>query len=299
MTTDEDAPRARGARPGSGGRAAEDRARRPRPKRSLGQNFLVDPNTQRRIVAELDPRPEDTVLEVGPGHGELSRHLLDRCGRLVLIEKDRDLAAALAARWGGRRGIEVVEGDALRADLGSFVRGGVPVRLLSNVPYNITSPLLFAFLDLGATVARIVVTVQREVAERIVAPPGTKAYGALSVGVRAVAHASLAFGVGRRAFRPVPAVDSAVVRLEPRPEAATVDREGLRALTRACFSRRRKQLQKTLRTAPELGFRGDPAALLASLSIDPAARPEVLDPDTFVALAVRLRGSGASDAGPR
>ena len=124
------------------------------------------------------------------------------------------------------------------------------MRLLSNVPYNITSPLLFAFLDLGATVARIVVTVQREVAERIVAPPGTKAYGALSVGVRAVAHASLAFGVGRRAFRPVPAVDSAVVRLEPRPEAASVDREGLRALTRACFSRRRKTAAEDAANGP-------------------------------------------------
>ena len=261
----------------------------PRAKRSLGQNFLVDPNIQRKIVAELDPGPEDVVLEVGPGHGELSRHLLGRCRRLVLIEKDRDLARELATRWNGRPGVEVVEGDALRLDLSALVPRGMPLRVVSNVPYNITSPLLFAFLDIDPAVVRVVITVQREVAERIVAPPGTKAYGALSVGVRAVADTSLAFHIGRQAFRPVPAVDSAVVRLEPRPHPAAVGHDELRALTRACFNRRRKQLQKTLRTAPELGFRGDPRAFLCSLSIDPAVRPEALDPETFVALAAKLR----------
>ncbi|WP_420634539.1 16S rRNA (adenine(1518)-N(6)/adenine(1519)-N(6))-dimethyltransferase RsmA [Candidatus Palauibacter sp.] len=263
-------------------------ATRPRAKRSLGQNFLVDPNIQRKIVDELDPRPADTVLEVGAGHGELSRHLLDRCRRLVLVEKDRDLARELEARWGGRPGVEVVEGDALRLDLSAAARPDSPVRVVSNVPYNITSPLVFAFLGLDPAAGRIVITVQREVAERIVATPGSKAYGALSVGIQAIADAGLAFRVGRQAFRPVPAVDSAVVRLLPRPDAAEVDRTALRRLTRACFNRRRKQLQKTLRTAPELGFEGDAAAVLTDLSIDPAARPESLDPATFVALATRL-----------
>jgi len=262
---------------------------RPRPKRALGQNFLVDPNIQRKIVRELDPRPTDVVLEVGPGHGELSQYLVGRCDHLVLIEKDRDLARGLRARWEDRPDVDVVEGDALRIGLAEFVRDATAVRVVSNVPYNITSPLVFTFLELEPAAVRIVLTVQREVAERIVAPPGIKAYGALSVGVKAIADASLAFRVGRQAFRPVPAVDSAVVRLEPRPDAAGVDRTALRTLTRACFNRRRKQLQKTLRTASELSFAGDVEAILAQLSIDPTMRPEMLDPPTFVRLAAALR----------
>lgn len=262
---------------------------RPRPKRALGQNFLVDPNIQRKIVRELDPRPADVVLEVGPGHGELSQYLVGRCRRLILVEKDRDLARALRARWGDRPDVNVVEGDALRIGLSEFVRDAAAVRVVSNVPYNITSPLVFTLLELEPAAGRIVLTVQREVAERIVAPPGIKAYGALSVGVQAIAVASLAFRVGRQAFRPVPAVDSAVVRLEPRPDAADVDRVALRTLTRACFNRRRKQLQKTLRTAPELSVAGDVEAVLGRLSIDPAVRPEMLDPPTFVRLAAALR----------
>ena len=273
------------------------KAERPRPKRALGQNFLVDPNIQRKIVRELDPQAVDVVLEVGPGHGELSQYLVGCCRRLILIEKDRDLAAGLRDRWGDRPDVDVVEGDALRLELSEFVREATAVRVVSNVPYNITSPLVFAFLRLDPAATRIVLTVQREVAERIVAPPGIKAYGALSVGVQAIAGASLAFRVGRQAFRPVPAVDSAVVRLEPRPDAAAVDRAALRTLTRACFNRRRKQLQKTLRTAPELSFAGDVESVLAQLSIDPAVRPEMLDPPTFVRLAAVLqarRGGGAS-----
>lgn len=260
-----------------------------RPKRALGQNFLVDPNIQRKIVRELEPRPADLVLEVGPGHGELSQYLVGRCRRLVLVEKDRDLARGLRARWGDRPDVDIVEGDALRIGLSEFVRDAAAVRVVSNVPYNITSPLVFTLLELEPTASRIVLTVQREVAERIVAPPGIKAYGALSVGVQAIAVASLAFRVGRQAFRPVPAVDSAVVRLEPRPDASDVDREALRTLTRACFNRRRKQLQKTLRTAPELSFAGDVEVVLARLSIDPAVRPEMLDPPTFVRLAAAFR----------
>ena len=273
------------------------KAERPRPKRALGQNFLVDPNIQRKIVRELDPQAVDVVLEVGPGHGELSQYLVGCCRRLILIEKDRDLAAGLRDRWGDRQDVDVVEGDALRLELSEFVREATAVRVVSNVPYNITSPLVFAFLRLDPAATRIVLTVQREVAERIVAPPGIKAYGALSVGVQAIAGASLAFRVGRQAFRPVPAVDSAVVRLEPRPDAAAVDRAALRTLTRACFNRRRKQLQKTLRTAPELSFAGDVEEVLAQLSIDPAVRPEMLDPPTFVRLAAALQarqGGGAS-----
>lgn len=260
-----------------------------RAKRSLGQNFLIDPNLQRKIVATLDAGPGHTVLEVGPGHGELTEHLVGQAGRLVLVEKDRDLSADLEARWGEREDVRVIEGDALALDLRAEVGRAARLRVVSNVPYNITSPLLFAFLDLDPPAERIVVMVQKEVAQRIVADPGGKTYGALSVGVQAGADAELCFDVSRAAFRPVPDVDSAVVRITPRPGGAGVDAERLRVVTRACFSRRRKQLQKILRTAPELALAEAPEAILRRLDIDPAARPETLEPSVFVELAGALR----------
>ncbi|MGH7539948.1 MAG: 16S rRNA (adenine(1518)-N(6)/adenine(1519)-N(6))-dimethyltransferase RsmA [Gemmatimonadota bacterium] len=256
-------------------------------KRSLSQNFLVDPNLQRKIVEELGAGPADTVLEIGPGYGELSRHLVGRVARLVLVEKDATLAAQLAERWGGRDDVRVHEGDALALDLHDLLAWGRPFRILSNVPYHITSPLLFAFLALRPPAARIVVTVQKEVAERIVAPSGSRAYGALSVGVQSVADATLAFPVGRKTFRPVPEVDSAVVRIVPDPRRVErVDPAALRRVTRALFGRRRKQLQKILRSAPELAAAvRDPDAVCERLGVDPRARPETLEPDVFVRLA--------------
>lgn len=267
--------------------------RRRRAKRSLSQNFLVDPNLQRKVVAELEAESGDEVLEVGPGHGELSEHLVGRVHRLVLVEKDRELAADLEERWGGRPDVEIVEGDALELDLRERTDVRRPLRVLSNVPYAITSPLLFRFLALRPPARRIVVTVQKEVAERIVGSPGSRAYGALSIGVQAVADVSLAFGIGRGAFRPVPDVDSAVVRVEPDPErCARVDPDALRRVTRAAFGRRRKQLQKILRTAPELSAAvPDPDALCERLGLDPRARPATLDPGAYVRLAELLATS--------
>jgi 16S rRNA (adenine1518-N6/adenine1519-N6)-dimethyltransferase len=262
-----------------------------RPKRSLGQNFLIDPNLQRKIVEELGATPEDVVLEVGPGHGELSAHLVGRVARLVLIEKDRDLAADLAGRWQDEPGVEVVEADALQVDLSAWHVPGRDLRVLSNVPYNVTSPLLFAFLEIRPPPRRLVLTVQREVAERVVAKPGSRTYGALSVGVQAVAEAALAFPVSRRAFRPVPDVESAVLRIEPNPaRIETIDTDRLRTLSRALFGRRRKQLQKILRTAPELDPPEDVRGFLERLGIDPSARPETLSPERIVALSEALEG---------
>lgn len=261
-------------------------------KRSLSQNFLIDPNLQRKIVDALGAGPGEEVLEVGPGHGELSRHLLGEVARLVLVEKDDELAAELAGRWGARPDVAVVHGDALEVDLASLVRA--PYRVLSNVPYGITSPLLFRFLDLTPAPGRIVVTVQREVGERIVAAPGSKAYGSLSVGVQARARAWSAFGVGRRAFRPVPDVDSVTVVIEPDPaRIEALPEPGLRRLTRAAFGRRRKQLQTILRTAPEYGLEREAAeAACRALGLEPRVRPEQVAPETFVALARRLEPSG-------
>lgn len=261
-----------------------------RAKRSLSQNFLIDPNLQRKIVSVLAPIRADTVLEVGPGHGELAQHMVGTVRHLVLVEKDRDLAAALEERWGGRADVDVVEADALQAALNDLVCDRVPYRVVSNVPYNITSPLLFTLLELEPAPTRVVVTVQKEVAERIVASPGSRVYGALSVGVQTRAEARLEFRIRRGAFRPVPDVDSAVVCIEPQPDRLQgVSAQAVRRLTRVAFGQRRKQLQRILRMSPDYDL--DAAridAACAHVGLDPRTRPERISPDEFVRLAAVL-----------
>ncbi|MFQ5889074.1 MAG: 16S rRNA (adenine(1518)-N(6)/adenine(1519)-N(6))-dimethyltransferase RsmA [Gemmatimonadota bacterium] len=265
--------------------------RRPRPKRSLSQNFLVDPNLRRKLVASLQAASGDTVVEVGAGHGELSEELVGRVARLVLVEKDDALAAELRERWGDRPDVWVVLGDALELDLSALADGPGPLRVISNIPYGITTPLIFRLLELRPTPRRLLVTVQKEVAERIVAVPGTPAYGALTVGVQTKANARVAFSLGRQAFRPVPAVDSAAVIIEPFEERlAPTDEEALRALTRTAFARRRKQLQKILRSSPEFALSPEEVdRLCREIGLDPTTRPERLAPERFLALARRIR----------
>lgn len=277
-----------------------------RPKRSLSQNFLVDPNLQRKIVDALELRAGEAVLEVGAGHGELSRHLVGEADPLVLVEKDDELAAGLRERWGGRGDVRIVHGDALEIDLAALVPPDRPYRVLSNLPYAVTSPLLFRFLALRPPPARIVVTVQREVAERIVAEPGGGDYGSLTVGVQTRADARLAFDVSRQAFRPVPDVESATVVLDPdRDRIEALSEDALRRLTRAAFSRRRKQLQKILRSAPAYGLdRAQAEAACRELGVDPRIRPERLSPEQFVELSRRLEeartpGAGGPDGASR
>jgi 16S rRNA (adenine1518-N6/adenine1519-N6)-dimethyltransferase len=259
-----------------------------RPKRSLSQNFLVDHNIRRKLVAELEAGPEDEVLEVGPGHGELSELLVGEVARLVLVEKDDRLAPELAARWADRDDVVVVHGDAMEEDLSRLPSRTRPLRIISNVPYSITSPLLFRLLDIGET-KRIVVLVQEEVARRITAAPGGKEYGALTVGIQTQARAAYGFGVGRAVFRPSPRVDSAAVVLTPLPPRPAGEQAAVRDLARAAFSRRRKQIRTILRAAPEYALDPDTAeSLLAGLGISPTARPETLGPELFVDLARRL-----------
>jgi 16S rRNA (adenine1518-N6/adenine1519-N6)-dimethyltransferase len=261
-----------------------------RAKRSLGQNFLVDPNLQRKIVDAVDPEPGDIVVEIGPGQGALTGLLADRSGRLIAIELDDRLARDLQARFDGRDSVEVRHANFLEWDPEELTEAE-RVKVVGNIPYNITSPILFRLLDWHPAPERIVVMVQREVADRLRAEPGQKAYGALTVGVRAVADVEKQFDVGRQAFRPVPNVDSTVLRIRPRPE--TKPAPALRALTRAAFGMRRKQLQKILRTAPGYGLDTEAAlAVLAEIGIPATDRPEALDPDTFVRLADALRRLG-------
>lgn len=274
----------------------------PRAKKSLGQNFLVDPNLQRKIVEAVNPQPDDTVIEIGPGTGALTRHMAGRVARLFAIEKDDALADALRAELGHVTGFTVVHGDALDADIGAFTAAPELTKVVGNIPYNITTPLVFRLLERGQRPASIVFMVQREVADRILAPPGDKDYGALSVGVQAVADAERLFQVGRSAFRPVPNVDSTVLRITPHSPARLSDQEetDLRVLTRATFSMRRKQLQKILRSASEYALDTATATrILAETGIEAEARPETLAPDRFIALARALRAHGLPLPGNR
>ena len=278
-----------------------------RAKKSLGQNFLVDPNLQRKIVEAVDAGPDDTVIEIGPGRGALTDLLAEAAGRLVAVELDDRLAEALERRYRTEPAVTIVHADILEWEPGGVLHAD-RLKVIGNIPYNITSPLLFRVLEWRPRPERVVVMVQREVADRILAEPGEKAYGALTVGLRAAADVRRLFHVGRGAFRPVPNVDSTVIEIRPRTEPAgergaggadtvpgpePVPPETLRALTRAAFGLRRKQLQKILRTAPGYGLPSEAAeAVLAEVDVDPRARPETLAPDTFVALAAALARRG-------
>lgn len=261
-----------------------------RPKRSLGQNFLIDPNLQKKIVAAVGAGPEDEVLEIGPGRGALTRHLAGRVRRLVLVELDDDLAAGLERLYADRDDVVVVHADVLEVRLEDVAQDVPRLRVVGNVPYNITTPILFRLLERPRP-WDIVIMVQDDVADRIVAVEGTRAYGALSVGVRSVATAERLFRVGRQAFRPVPGVDSAVVRITPaRPERLALgEEERLRRLVRAAFQWRRKQLRRILRDHPDLACPLDVAEAAAERAgVDLSDRPERLSPERFVALAAAL-----------
>lgn len=273
----------------------------PRARRSLGQHFLVDPNLQRKIVAALDASATDVVLEIGPGTGALTRHLAGRTGRLVAVELDARCADQLEQELGAVPGVQIIRGNALDLDLEAEVGDVAHLKVIGNIPYFITSPLIFWLLERRVRPARIVLMVQREVADRLMAEPGAKEYGALTVGVRSVARVERLFQVGRLAFRPVPDVDSTVVRITPMtpPPLSPTEEGDVRALSRVAFSYRRKQLQKILRSAPEYRLaRGRLDAVQRETGIALDRRPETLSPLEFAALAKVLRTGGATGEQP-
>lgn len=258
-----------------------------RAKRRLGQHFLTDPRLLGRIADAVGAGRGDTVLEIGPGPGALTAALLERAGRVVAIEKDRELVPALRAR---HPEATIVEGDALEIDWRAAA--GPRFLVAGNIPYNITTPLVDKALE-PPRPQRIVFLVQKEVAERVAAPPGTPAYGALSVGVRTVARAERLFTVPAGAFTPRPKVDSAVLRLTPldQPLVMPADQESLRRLVVGLFGFRRKQLGRGIRELT--GW--EPARAVASLEragIAPDARPETVPPEGFVRLLRALVDGG-------
>ena len=256
-------------------------------KKSLGQNFLVDASLQQKIVEALDCSKSDTVLEIGSGRGALTRHLVGKAGHVVLVELDDRLAEKLRDEWGMRPDVDVLHRDFLELDWTEAVAEPTELLVLGNIPYNITAPIIFKLLERPRP-RGIVLMVQREVADRLTAQPGTGEYGALTVGVRCVASVEKVLSVPRGAFRPVPGVDSTVVRITPfAPPSLSADEErSLRVLTRAAFAWRRKQMQKILRDHEALRLSRDRLDDLArETGWDLSRRPETLSPDDFVRLS--------------
>lgn len=256
---------------------------RPPIRKSLGQHFLNDRRILGRIVDALELEADETVIEIGPGRGSLSELLAATARRLVLIELDRALAALLRERFAGRPSVEVIEADVLTVDL-ARAAGRDEFKLVGNVPYYITTPIIFHALR-SPRPRRAVYLVQREVAERIVAAPGADAYGALSVNVQAVARATLLFKVAAGSFQPPPKVESAVVRLDPRPDpVVSPEEEGaFRRFVQDAFGMRRKQMRRVLRALRDIDARRADV-LLAAAGVDGAARPETLSPERFAVL---------------
>lgn len=240
------------------------------PRKRFGQHFLHDAGVLRRIVAAIAPAPGDFIVEIGPGEGALTRLLLGT-GHVEAIEIDRDLAARL-------EGLTVHCADALEFDFGRFPEG---MRLVGNLPYNISTPLLFHLARHAPHVRDMHFLLQLEVVERMVAAPASAAYGRLSVALQARFHMQKLFQVGSGAFRPPPKVESALVRLEPLRDMLEIDDD----LLRRAFSARRKQLRNAVPLS---------AGQYERLGIDPQRRPETLSPRDFARLTALLRNPDPS-----
>ena len=255
----------------------------PRAKKHLGQNFLHEHGVIAKIVQAIDPKPGDRIVEIGPGQGALTLPLLERHGAVTAIEFDRDLLVALAAAARGHGELTLLNANVLDIDFTALAGDGGPLRLVGNLPYNLSSPILFHALDHAAAIVDMHFMLQKEVVERMAAAPGSKVYGRLSVMLQAYCAVTPLFTVPPGAFRPAPKVDSAVVRLRPRPagEAGIADPARFAAVVRAAFGQRRKTLRNAL--AALAG-----ADAIAAAGVDPGARAEQLSVLDFVHLANRL-----------
>ena len=253
-----------------------------RARKRFSQNFLHDAHYIARIVEAIDPRPADRIVEIGPGLGALTGPLVECAAPITAVEIDRDLAARLRQRFSAAR-LTLIEGDALEFDWRRFADGDArPLRVVGNLPYHISTPLLFALLPIADRVRDQHFMLQKEVVGRLVAAPGGKDYGRLSVTLQFRYRVTRLFNVPAGAFSPPPQVDSSIVRLVPKPleELPDIDAQVLARVIAAAFSQRRKTLRNAL--ADQLG-----AEDIAACGIDPGERAERLAVEQFVALARR------------
>lgn len=249
-------------------------------RKRFGQNFLHSPGVIARIVATLAPQPGETLVEIGPGRGALTAPVLERAGALIAIELDRDLAAELAERFASQSDLRLLSADALRFDYATLAPPGDRLRVFGNLPYNISTPLLFHLLAQRAVIADMLFMLQREVVDRMAASPGDADYGRLSVMIQYACAVEALFVVPPGAFVPAPKVQSRIVQLTPYPELPYPARDEKRfaELVQRAFSQRRKTLRNSLAGAVD-------EAQFAAADINPGLRPEVLAVADFVRLA--------------
>ena len=259
-----------------------------RTRQRLGQHFLHDPAVIGRIIASIDPQPGDRMVEIGPGAGALTAPLLGRVNELHVVELDRTLAARLASE---HPALQVHTADALQFDFAALAAAPATLRVVGNLPYNISTPLLFHLLEQRQAIRDLHLMLQREVVERMAAVPGNKRYGRLTVMLALAARVERCFDIGPGAFKPPPKVWSSFVRLLPHRDDPyhVADRVLLGQLVAGAFTMRRKRISNSLR--PWLS-----AGEIAGLDIDPGLRPERLTPQQFVALA--NRAAHKVDQGP-
>ncbi|MEM8498731.1 MAG: 16S rRNA (adenine(1518)-N(6)/adenine(1519)-N(6))-dimethyltransferase RsmA [Pseudomonadota bacterium] len=247
-------------------------------RRRFGQNFLCDPNIIQGIVNAIAPEKHDTIVEIGPGRGALTRPLLSAAGRLIVIEIDRDLARELDLEFDSVDNFDLHLCDALKFDLTDLEIH--PLRVVGNLPYNISTPLLFHLLDARRHITDMTFMLQQEVVDRMVAEPGSKEYGRLSVMVQYHCLVERLMTVPPGAFRPQPKVMSAIVRLQPRPETGKLSVQNeleLAYIVKAAFSARRKTLRNNLRDIMSV-------EQISAACIDPGIRAEQLSVGDFIAL---------------
>ena len=248
------------------------------PKKHLGQNFLSDPSILIRIISAADVSPGDTIVEIGPGPGRMTRMLAERVKRLIAIELDRDLYQQLAGDFIAYRNVEIVHGDVLQ-----FPFEALDVfKVVANIPYYITTPIIFRLIEARRTLESMTLTIQKEVAQRIVAAPGSKDYGVLSISTQFHTEPELKFIIPKEAFRPMPKVDSAVIRMMMRKEPAVSvpDETVFFRVVKTAFSQRRKTLSNSLKPLSK-----DIKDVLHRAGIDPQRRPETMDLEEFAYLS--------------
>lgn len=260
-------------------------------QKKYGQNFLVDTHVLEKIVEAAEVSKEDCVVEIGPGLGTLTQYLAERAGEVAAVEIDRNLIPILEETLADYQNVTILNEDILKVDLNSLVReknGGKPIKIVANLPYYITTPIIMALLENHVPLKSITVMVQKEVADRMQVGPGTKDYGALSLAVQYYARPEIVAQVPPNCFIPRPGVGSAVIRLTryEKPPVEVKDEGLLFALIRAAFNQRRKTLANAVANAAQLPFsREDVAAALQKMQLSPTVRGEALTLEQFAELA--------------
>lgn len=270
-------------------------------KKGFGQNFLTDLNVLKNIVSAAEITRDDNVIEIGPGIGALTEQLAQAAGEVLALEIDQDLIPVLAEVLAPYDSVTVLNQDVLQANLPELIKQQFtdpsrPIKVVANLPYYITSPILMNLLAAPVDWAAICVMMQKEVAQRLTAQPGTKQYGALTLAIEYQMTAEIAFNVSRRVFVPAPNVDSAIVVLKPRTTPLPVqpfNKQKLFGFIRGCFAHRRKSLWNNLQATvgKQPAVKEKMQAILTALTISPQTRPERLTLEQFIELANALHAA--------